>query len=80
MACDETNFDCTTVFSNTTEFIDNSAGISGGGLFWNDVEPQYETFDEAFSFYNNIATIYGNNIACFAEKMVNISFDEYQAQ
>ena len=44
-------------------FVSNSADNAGGGIKWDDVEPAFN--DEIF-YSNNYASLYGDNIACFA--------------
>ena len=44
-------------------FVSNSAENAGGGIKWDDVEPVFN--DEIF-YSNNYASLYGDNIACFA--------------
>ena len=44
-------------------FKENKAENAGGGIKWDDVEPEF--LDEV-NYANNTATLYGNDIACFA--------------
>eukprot|EP00347_Sterkiella_histriomuscorum_P001563 403371552 len=56
------------------QFINNSAGISGGALFWNDVEPVYTISN--LKFLNNKALIYGDNVGSFAQRITTITFQQ----
>ena len=54
------------------QFINNSAGISGGAIFWNDIEPLFNISNLKFS--NNKALIYGDNVGSFAQRITTITF------
>mmetsp|Transcript_30377 Transcript_30377/g.22549 ORF Transcript_30377/g.22549 Transcript_30377/m.22549 type:complete len:135 (+) Transcript_30377:164-568(+) len=47
----------------------------GGAIRWDELEP---IFDENNSFSGNLASIYGNNIASFSQKMVLLTEDQYR--
>jgi hypothetical protein len=51
-------------------FINNSADNSGGGIKWDDLEPSF--INDVF-YSGNSATLYGDNIASFAEKLISIN-------
>jgi hypothetical protein len=52
----------------------NSADEAGGGVFWNYNQP-YPISNVTFS--SNTATNYGNDKACFAQKMIRIEESVY---
>eukprot|EP00347_Sterkiella_histriomuscorum_P023840 403333206 len=56
------------------QFINNSAGISGGAIFWNDIEPLFNISNLKFS--NNKALIYGDNVGSFAQRITTITFQQ----
>ena len=64
------SFLCTVGVSASNIFNNNYAANSGGGIKWDDLEPE---FDSTNIFVNNVAYLYGDNIACFAEKLVSIT-------
>jgi hypothetical protein len=51
-------------------FKNNHADNSGGGIKWDDLEPD---FDNTTSYENNFAFLYGDDIACFAQKIISIT-------
>ena len=51
-------------------FVSNSADNAGGGIKWDDVEPSFK--DNIF-YSNNSATLYGDDIACFAQMLIEIT-------
>ena len=60
--CDET-FDCTLDFRKQITFTLNQAEISGGAIYWRDVEPNMTIKDHVF--INNSAGIYADDIGSF---------------
>jgi len=64
-------------FSQRTDFADNYADVSGGAIFWDFNEPMYMT---SSNYSGNSASIYGDNFASFARKLVPISEDSYNLQ
>eukprot|EP00347_Sterkiella_histriomuscorum_P017660 403348489 len=65
---------CILQANEEVQFINNSAGISGGALFWNDVEPVYNISN--LKFLNNKALIYGDNVGSFAQRITTITFQQ----
>ena len=65
-SCDSTSYNCALTFSGLNTFMNNSANQSGGAIYWNDVEPKYTSLKSQFSFTNNRATIYADNIGAYA--------------
>ncbi|CDW77647.1 UNKNOWN [Stylonychia lemnae] len=51
---------CSIILSGFNRFTNNKASISGGAIYWNENEPNFDM--KKTYFYNNIAGIYGNNI------------------
>jgi hypothetical protein len=62
--------ECNVVIKNSNLFTLNYADNSGGGIKWDDLEPDFDTTN---TYSNNFATLYGDDIACFAEKMIQIT-------
>jgi hypothetical protein len=60
--CEKT-FKCKVEIKYGNIFKNNSASNSGGGIKWDDLEPSFTT-DNVFD--KNKATLYGDDIACFA--------------
>jgi hypothetical protein len=75
--CTSSTFNCNVTIEDENYFEYNTAENSGGGMQWDNVEPNFDTTNV---FDNNIATLYADNIACFAEKIILISSDEYSTQ
>eukprot|EP00347_Sterkiella_histriomuscorum_P008156 403346168 len=78
--CDAPNYNCLLKFTGTSRFQNNEADLSGGAIFWRDVEPKYQTLSAQFYFQNNSAGIYGDNIGSYSQKLIMISEVEYRAQ
>eukprot|EP00347_Sterkiella_histriomuscorum_P024040 403332515 len=69
-------FDCTVELDRINYFEQNYAGISGGAIYWQDIEPIYLNKSQLV-YKNNLAKIYGPNIGCFAQKIMMINEDTY---
>ncbi|CDW79375.1 UNKNOWN [Stylonychia lemnae] len=69
---------CELKINNKTRFEYNKVGISGGSIFWEDIEPVFNFNDIVFN--NNSAQIYGDNIGCFAQKISQITDQELSKQ
>lgn len=63
-------------FTSNNTFINNTADVQGGAIYWNYVEPLNI---ETVNFDDNQAQLYGNDIACFAQEVISISQDEYNS-
>jgi predicted outer membrane repeat protein len=64
------------VFSSSCSISSNEAQVAGGGLFWNYNQPINISL---VTFTDNSAEKYGNDYACFAQKIIRIDEDEYTA-
>ena len=52
--------------------MNNTSADAGGAIKWFDIEPVgLEDYNNEFS--NNKAKVYGNNIACFPQKLISLS-------
>ena len=67
--CQSTNL-CEINITANNNFTSNYAANSGGGIKWDDLEPN---FDSSNYYMDNFAYLYGDNIACFAEKIVALN-------
>ena len=56
------------------EFKHNIAESSGGSIYWDYIEPEGINDPE---YINNTATQYGNNIACFPQRLIQITSGQY---
>ena len=70
--CDEDYLDCKLELADTNVFDTNFADIKGGAIFWDVLEP---VFGNKTTFSNNVAVLYGNNIATFASVLTTVSDD-----
>jgi len=68
--CDS-EFNCVLDISDGAGFWNNSAGVAGGALYWRDVEPNMTRENLTFEF--NEAGKYGDDIACFSQRIIQIS-------
>ena len=59
----ESAYKCTVDIKESNSFNDNYAADAGGGIKWNQLEPN---FDGTTTFSGNYAALYGDDIACFA--------------
>ncbi|CDW83725.1 UNKNOWN [Stylonychia lemnae] len=76
--CNSQELNCKMKFEGFNIFKDNLAEVKGGALFWDQLEPEFSRNDMFFS--NNIAQLYGNDIACYSQNLQTISLQEYQNQ
>ena len=67
--CDST-YNCVVNITKKTYFINNTAENSGGAIKWDQVEPKLAN-DTILT--NNHATLYGNDIASYAQMIIMIS-------
>jgi len=65
------------MLSQQTVFAQNYADVSGGAIFWDFNEPMYMN---SSSYYSNTASMYGDNFASFAQKLVPITEEIYNLQ
>ncbi|CDW90223.1 UNKNOWN [Stylonychia lemnae] len=73
--CDLSASESCTLNINKTNFSRNKALISGGAIYWEDVEPN---FLQKVTFKDNLAGIYGNDIGAFAQKIAQITESQLQ--
>ncbi|CDW84862.1 UNKNOWN [Stylonychia lemnae] len=78
MTCNSQELNCLFKFQGNNKFTRNSAIIRGGAIYWDELEPEY--FIENMIFSENQATQYGDNIACFSQKLGVIDRDLYKKQ
>ena len=64
--CDSPAYNCKLTFKGTNIFSGCSANVSGGAIYYSDNEPVYSSLSQQFSFSNNSAVVYGNNIGTYA--------------
>jgi hypothetical protein len=64
--------------SGKNKFTNNYADNSGGAIKWDDLEPEIAFF--SVTYINNIAKLYGNDIASFPQKLIALARDDYQKQ
>jgi len=74
--CNSGSFDCTLNIIGTNVFTSNYANVSGGAVFWDDVEPIIDRIERQ-KFSGNEARIYADNIASFPAKMIAMNESEY---
>eukprot|EP00347_Sterkiella_histriomuscorum_P017716 403348268 len=74
--CNEYNLNCQLNINNKSSFQNCSAEVKGGGIFWDVLEPKSST---DLTFKNNYAYLYGNDKACFAQKLASVTQAQYQA-
>ena len=67
-----TDNNCKLLMYGNNTFESNYAENAGGGIKWDDVEP---SFKDGIFYSNNSATLYGDNIACFAQMLIEITED-----
>jgi len=64
------SLECYVAIGSNSIFENNYAEESGGAIHWSDLEPD---FDESSLFENNAGWLYGDDIACFAQNLVQIT-------
>ncbi|CDW75587.1 UNKNOWN [Stylonychia lemnae] len=69
--CDETYLYCNLKFAGINVFNNNRAGIKGGAIYWDSLEPKF--FKNQMIFSGNKAQYYGDNIACYSQQLVMIN-------
>jgi predicted outer membrane repeat protein len=72
-------YDCQLEISGPTTFSENTAGQSGGAIYWGEVEPKYNTFTD-MKFSRNYAVVYANDIGSIPAKLVGLTEAQYQGQ
>lgn len=64
--CNAPAYNCYLKFYELNTFQSNTANVSGGAIYWNDVEPLYTTIADQFSFKNNQASTYGDDVGAYS--------------
>lgn len=72
--CDLDERDCQLTFSGDNSFKFNWADVRGGAINWETNEPLIEGDME---FRNNTAIRYGDDIACYASGLIQLTEEEY---
>lgn len=73
-SCNREFEDCSLKIQEST-FTNSSAHYEGGAIKWTVIMPEVELTEELFS--QNKAGFYGDNIACYAQKIAKLSEAEY---
>jgi predicted outer membrane repeat protein len=60
--CNDQILKCRLEISGNTLFIKNSAGVKGGAIYWDQLEPVFN----GILYKDNTAKYYANNTGCFA--------------
>ena len=68
--CDEYDLNCALNLYGLTNFTYNYAAVKGGAIFWDTLEPVYAS---TLNFTKNTAFLYGNDKACFAQKLAQVT-------
>ncbi|CDW71619.1 UNKNOWN [Stylonychia lemnae] len=76
--CQADSLNCKMTLSGTNSIINNVADIQGGGIYWDQLEPQFK--QSAIKFGYNIGRQYGNDIACFSQQLKQIDKERYDQQ
>ena len=79
MVCETITYDCKLEMTGVNSFNENKAGQSGGAIYWAEVEPTFNTFND-LKFSKNFAAIYANDIGSIPAKLVGLSDDQYSSQ
>ncbi|CDW87056.1 UNKNOWN [Stylonychia lemnae] len=67
--CKDTNDNCELSINDNTQFLNNQATRQGGAIHWESLEPKISS---DVQFKNNYAVQYGNDLSCFAQKIIKI--------
>ena len=70
--CEEITYNCKLEIRGTNTFTRNTAGESGGAIYWGEVEPKFIGLSDRMFSQNN-ALIYANDIGSFPAKMVSLN-------
>eukprot|EP00347_Sterkiella_histriomuscorum_P016286 403353768 len=73
--CNQNKQNCRLTITSDNVFENNTASLQGGAIYWDVLEPEFNP--ELVTFKNNSASLYGDNIASFSEKLGLISLQEY---
>eukprot|EP00347_Sterkiella_histriomuscorum_P005934 403354704 len=76
--CDDVTRKCSLDISDNNYFINGKADIQGGAIFWNSIEPIFSYSKSKFQ--SNTAGYYGDNVACFGQRLFVINQDQYLEQ
>ncbi|CDW72107.1 UNKNOWN [Stylonychia lemnae] len=72
--CTDQNYNCELTIKNNSQFNNNFATRQGGAIHWESLEP---IISADVQFLNNIATQYGNDLSCFAQRIIKINQETY---
>ncbi|CDW81492.1 UNKNOWN [Stylonychia lemnae] len=75
--CNDEILNCILTFDGINLFKDNYAQIKGGAVVWTTLEPIF--IKNNLNFINNSAFQYGDNLACFPQKLGSLSENQYLA-
>jgi len=67
---------CEVSIQDSNEFFDNYAANAGGGIKWDDLEPD---FDGSNNFTDNFAELYGDDIGSFSQNLVSIDEETFNS-
>jgi len=70
-------YDCLVVIHEVNSFVDNYADYAGGGIKWDDLEPD---FDNTTIYLDNYAELYGDDVGAISQNLVSIAVSEYSSQ
>ena len=73
--CDKATQNCALLFDGVNTFKDNHADVRGGAINWEVMEPTID--DDFMEFSGNNALRYGDNIACYASGLIQLTEEEY---
>ncbi|CDW82066.1 UNKNOWN [Stylonychia lemnae] len=72
--CTDQNYNCELTINGNSEFKNNFATRQGGAIHWESLEP---IMSGDVLFQNNLAIQYGNDLSCFAQRIIKIDQDTY---
>ncbi|CDW78175.1 UNKNOWN [Stylonychia lemnae] len=77
-SCNDQTLNCILSFDGLNIFNQNQAQIKGGAILWTTLEPIFTKIN--LNFINNTAYQYGDDLACFAQKLGSLSANQFLAQ
>ncbi|CDW85824.1 UNKNOWN [Stylonychia lemnae] len=76
-SCNAEILNCILIFDGVNIFKHNNAYIKGGAIYWTILEPIFDSNN--LNFIDNSAFQYGDNLACFPQKLGSLSVNQYLA-
>ncbi|CDW80304.1 UNKNOWN [Stylonychia lemnae] len=76
--CSSTFENCKLNLTGSNIFEENQAQIQGGAIYWDQIQPIIQ--ENMTQFTQNRANQYGDNIACFTQKIAIVTQEIYQNQ